>query len=195
MLISLKPNRRNLFGLFLLSLCLGQPAVLQAVQEPESAVVAEVPEPTGATEPAAASEVRFLNLKFSGSALMRGQYQRAGKELRLLLPMPGKDRPETMESTANSGVRLLTLIPMAGQTEVPDSLMGRWRVVSGVMDGKETDLFNGDEIMFDASAVRIVEKKNASDYAGTYHLPDSGAKMSEGQSSGEGLVKTLRGKF
>ena len=195
MLISLKPNRRNLFGLFLLSLCLGQPAVLQAVQEPESAVVAEVPEPTGATEPAAASEVRFLNLKFSGSALIRGQYQRTEKELRLLLPMPGKDRPETMESTANSGVRLLTLIPMAGQTEVPDSLMGRWRVVSGVMDGKETDLFNGDEIMFDASAVRIVEKKNASDYAGTYHLPDSGAKMSEGQSSGEGLVKTLRGKF
>jgi hypothetical protein len=183
MLISLKPNRRNLFGLFLLSLCLGQPSVLQAVQEPESAVVAE------------AAEVRSLNLKFSGTALIRGQYQRTGKELRLLLPMPGKDRPETMESTANSGVRLLTLIPLAGQTDVPESLMGRWQVVSGVMDGKETDLFNGDEIMFDASAVRIVEKKNASDYAGTYHLPDSGAKMSEGQSSGEGLVKTLRGKF
>jgi hypothetical protein len=183
MLICLKPNRRNLFGLFLLSLCLGQPSALQAVPEPESAVVAE------------ATEVRSLNLKFSGTALIRGQYQRTGKELRLLLPMPGKDRPETMESTANSGVRLLTLIPLAGQTDVPESLMGRWQVVSGVMDGKETDLFNGDEIMFDASAVRIVEKKNASDYAGTYHLPDSGAKMSEGQSSGEGLVKTLRGKF
>jgi hypothetical protein len=183
MLICLKPNRRNLFGLFLLSLCLGQPSALQAVQEPESAIVAE------------ATAVRFLNLKFSGTALIRGQYQRTGKELRLLLPMPGKDRPETMESTANSGVRLLTLILLAGQTDVPDSLMGRWRVVSGVMDGKETDLFNGDEIMFDASAVRIVEKKNASDYAGTYHLPDSGTKMSEGQSSGEGLVKTLRGKF
>jgi len=183
MLISLKPNRRNLFGLFLLSLCLGQPSALQAVQEAETAVVAE------------ATEVRFLNLKFSGTALIRGQYQRNGKELRLLLPMPGKDRPETMESTANSGVRLLTLIPMAGQTDVPDSLTGRWRVVSGVMDGKETDLFNGDEIMFDASAVRIVEKKNSSDYAGTYHLPDSGPKMSDGQSSGEGLVKTLRGKY
>lgn len=183
MLISLKPNRRNLFGLFLLSLCLGQPSVLQAAQEAETAVVAE------------ATEVRFLNLKFNGTALIRGQYQRTGKELRLLLPMPGKDRPETMESTANSGVRLLTLIPMAGQTDVPDSLTGRWRVVSGVMDGKETDLFNGDEIMFDASAVRIVEKKNASDYAGTYHLPDSETKMSDGQSSGEGLVKTLRGKF
>ena len=183
MLISLKPNRRNLFGLFLLSLCLSQPSALQAVQEAESAVVAE------------ATEVRFLNLKFSGSALIRGQYQSTRKELRLLLPMPGKDRPETMESTANSGVRLLTLIPMAGQTDVPDSLLGRWRVVSGVLDGKETDLFNGDEIMFDASAVRIVEKKNASDYAGTYHLPASGTKMSEGQSSGEGLVKTLRGKF
>jgi hypothetical protein len=183
MLICLKPNRSNLFGLFLLSLCLGQPSALQAVQEPESAIVAE------------ATAVRFLNLKFSGTALIRGQYQRTGKELRLLLPMPGKDRPETMESTANSGVRLLTLILLAGQTDVPDSLMGRWRVVSGVMDGKETDLFNGDEIMFDASAVRIVEKKNASDYAGTYHLPDSGTKMSEGQSSGEGLVETLRGKF
>ena len=183
MLISLKPNRRNLFGLFLLSLCLGQPSALQAVQETESAAVAE------------ATEVRFLNLKFSGSALIRGQYQRTEKELRLLLPMPGKDRPETMESTENSGVRLLTLIPMAGQKDVPDSLLGRWQVVSGVMDGKETDLFNGDEIMFDASAVRIVEKKNASDYAGTYHLPPSGTEMSDGQSSGESLVKTLRGKF
>ena len=183
MLISLITNRRNVFGLFLLCLFLGQPSPLAAVQESESAVVAEAP------------EVRFLNLKFSGSALIRGQYQRTGKELRLLLPMPGKDRPETMESTANSGDRLLTLIPMAGQTDVPDSLLGQWRVVSGVMDGKETDLFNGDEIMFDASAVRIVEKKNSSDYAGTYHLPDSGPKMSDGQSSGEGLVKTLRGKF
>ena len=56
MLISLKPNRRNLFGLFLLSLCLGQPSVLQAVQETETAVVAE------------ATEVRLLNLKFSGTA-------------------------------------------------------------------------------------------------------------------------------
>ena len=177
MLISLKLNRRNIFGLFFLSLCLGQPSALQAVPEAESAVVAEVPEATEATG------VRFLNLKFSGSALIRGQYERTEKELRLLLPMPGKDRPETMESTANSGVRLLNLIPIAGQADVADSLLGRWRVVSGVMDGKETDLFNGDEIMFDASAVRIVEKKNASDYVGTYHLPASGAKMSEGQSS------------
>ena len=189
MLISLKLNRRNIFGLFFLSLCLGQPSALQAVPEAESAVVAEVPEATEATG------VRFLNLKFSGSALIRGQYERTEKELRLLLPMPGKDRPETMESTANSGVRLLNLIPIAGQADVADSLLGRWRVVSGVMDGKETDLFNGDEIMFDASAVRIVEKKNASDYVGTYHLPASGAKMSEGQSSGESHVKTLREKF
>jgi hypothetical protein len=183
MLISLKPNRRNVFGLIFLSLCLGQPSPLAAVQKAESAVVAEAP------------EVRSLNLKFSGSALIRGQYQRIGKELRLLLPMPGKDRPETMESTANSGVRLLTLIPVAGQTDVPDSLPGRWQVVSGVMDGKETDLFNGDEIMFDASAVRIVEKKNGSDYVGTYHLPASGTEMSDGQGSGESLGKTLRGKF
>lgn len=192
MLISFKPNRRNLLGLFLLSLCLGQPLVLQAVQEAESAVVAESAVAAVATE---ATEVRFLNLKFSGSALIRGQYQRTEKELRLLLPMPGKDRPETMESTANSGVRLLNLIPIAGQTDVPDSLLGRWRVVSGIMDGKETDLFTGDEIMFDASAVRIVEKKNASDYVGTYHLPASENKMSEGQSSGESQVKTLRDKF
>lgn len=183
MLMSLRPNRSNLFGLFLLSLCLGQPSALPAVQEAESAVVAE------------ATEVRFLNLKFSGTALIRGQYQRNGKELRLLLPMPGKDRPETMESTANSGIRLLTLIPMAGQTDVPDSLMGRWQVVSGVMDGKETDLFNGDEVLFDASAVRVAEKKNGSDYAGSYHLPASGTEMSDGQSSGESLVKTLREKF
>ncbi len=183
MLISLKPNRRDLFGLFLLSLCLGQPSALQAVQETESAAVAE------------AIEVRFLNLKFSGSALIRGQYQRTEKELRLLLPMPGKDRPETMASTENSSVRLLTLIPMAGQKDVPYSLLGRWQVVSGVMDGKETDLFNGDEVMFDASAVRIVEKKNGSDYVGTYHLPASETEMSDGQSSGESLVKTLRGKF
>ena len=183
MLVALFPHKRSLFKGLLLGLCCCLPASVEAAQDAESGAVAE----TGV--------LRSLNLKFSGSALIRGQYQRTEMGLKLLLPMPGKDRPKQMASPENSGIRLMNLIPVAGQTDVAEGLLGRWRVVSGVLDGKETDLFNGDEIMFDVAAVRIVEKNNGSDYVGTYHVPSSDREMQANLNDRENHVQTLRKKY
>ncbi len=139
--------------------------------------------------------LKSLNLKFSGSGLIRGLYQKTETGLKMLLPMPGKDRPAKMESDENSGIRLLTLVPEAEVKNVADSLLGRWRVVAGVMDGKDTDLFNGDEVMFDATAVRIVEKRGGSDYVGTYHQPSLNSQTQHESADGESLGSTLHKKY
>lgn len=166
----------------LLGLCLCFSASLGSTHETESKTVS--------TDEA----VKLINLKIAGSPLIRGLYQRSETGLKLLLPLPGKDQPVTMESTENSGMRLLNLIPVAGQTDMPESLLGRWRVISAIMDGKETDQFTNDEVMFDLQTLRIVENKSGSDYVGTYHLPATDHALQAAENDADSLVKQLRTK-